>query len=412
MRTSMMSRCTWFATPLLAALLLSTFVALGSPPLAYAKVAGVCSNCHTMHNSQNGAPMNLDGSTKPNPMLTRGDCVGCHANGDNQKISSPDGVSYFPQVYHTDGSDLAGGNFAYIDGHKGGTASANKGHNVVDLFGPDSDPNQDGLPGGIVQSFHQDYIVNDSNLTCAGQNGCHGQRFFDDSMVSGLPSLKGAHHTNTDGQCNPPTDASATVGGSYRFLYGIKGYENSAADINDRWQNKDANTHNEYYGNATPMQLTCNGGGVNTCHGAGGVRPSNQTISGFCATCHGNFHTLSVGNGSDIGSGNSMGIGPSITSPFRRHPTDIVINRLGPASEYAGYTSYSVEAPAGRAALASSMSPTVTPSQDVVTCMSCHMAHGSPYNDMLRWDYSGMLAHSASAAAGGCFTCHTTKDDV
>ncbi|MEW6220091.1 MAG: cytochrome c3 family protein [Thermodesulfobacteriota bacterium] len=382
---------------------------------AGAKVTGICSNCHTMHNSQDANPMTLDDTTTPNPMLTRGGCVGCHATGGGQRVYSPDTVSYFPQVYHNDGAgDLAAGNFGYIDGTKTGegAASANKGHNVIDLFGANSDPNQAGLPGGIVQTGHDGYIVNDGNLTCAGQNGCHGQRYFDASMVSGLPALKGAHHANADGQCNPPADSTATVGGSYRFLYGIKGFENAAGNVLNRWQNIDANTHNEYYGAAQPMTLRCLGGGV-SCHGSGGVRPESQTISGFCATCHGNFHTLKspLSNGSEVGSGNSMGIGPGITSPFRRHPTDVVINRLGASSEYAAYTAYSVEAPPARTSLPGAMSAVVAPEQDAVTCLSCHMAHASPYEDMLRWDYSGMIAHSAGAAAGGCFTCHTTKDD-
>ncbi len=415
MKTSKIVLCKRLSTPILPALLLSTLVVVGPAPPTQASITGACSNCHTMHNSQDGAPMTVNKSTTPNQMLTKGTCVGCHASGQTQKIYNPDSTTYWPQVYHTDASgDLAGGNFAYLNGTKTGGPGplANKGHNVTDLFGPNSDPNQDGLPGGIVQTFHDGYIVNDSNLTCAGQNGCHGQRFFDGSGASGLVSLKGAHHANTEGQCNPPNSSAATVGGSYRFLYAIKGYENMAGNLLDRWQNKNANTHNEYYGTAIPMKLSCNGGGELSCHGAGGVRPDNQTISGFCATCHGNFHTLSVGDGSDVGSGNSMGIGATITSPFRRHPTDIVINRLGSSSEYAAYTAYSVEAPPGRATLVGSMSPTVDPEEDVVTCISCHMVHGSPYNDMLRWDYTGMEAHSPSAVAGGCFTCHTLKDNV
>ncbi|MCJ7615472.1 MAG: hypothetical protein MUO43_02930, partial [Desulfobacterales bacterium] len=45
-----------------------------------AKVTGLCSNCHTMHNSQGGAPMADYGpSSGVNPCLTLGDCIGCHA---------------------------------------------------------------------------------------------------------------------------------------------------------------------------------------------------------------------------------------------------------------------------------------------------------------------------------------------
>jgi len=40
-----------------------------------AEVSGVCSNCHTMHNSQGGIPMNYNGSDIPNQRLLRGDAV-------------------------------------------------------------------------------------------------------------------------------------------------------------------------------------------------------------------------------------------------------------------------------------------------------------------------------------------------
>ncbi|RLD97852.1 MAG: hypothetical protein DRI91_04390, partial [Aquificota bacterium] len=47
--------------------------------ISMAKVTGVCSNCHTMHNSQGGSVMAFDGSG-PYRALTRGDCIGCHGN--------------------------------------------------------------------------------------------------------------------------------------------------------------------------------------------------------------------------------------------------------------------------------------------------------------------------------------------
>ncbi len=50
-------------------------------------------------------------------------------------------------------------------------------------------------------------------------------------------------------------------------------------------------------------------------------------------------------------------------------------------------------------------------SSPIVTCLSCHRAHGSPYADLLRWDYDTMIAGNAGDATGkGCFVCHTTKD--
>ena len=34
--------------------------------------------------------------------------------------------------------------------------------------------------------------------------------------------------------------------------------------------------------------------------------------------------------------------------------------------------------------------------------------NGSPYDDMIRWDYSSM---NAGGGSGGCFICYTGKND-
>lgn len=368
-------------------LLVAVFFFLPVLPVK-AKMSGICSNCHTMHNSQNGASMAIGSSTGTKEFLLRGTCIGCHAQGTGQKIVNMDG-SQVPQVFHTDASgDLAAGNYAYILGGKGGTPADSHGHNVVDLGKQESVLY--GPPGGIVLFGHDDgFNVNNTNLTCAGTNGCHGVRYSTQGPTS-QQALRGAHHNNVDGQC----DLATTVANSYRFLRGVKGYENQT----DKWQNTSATSHNEYYGTTSPVQLSCS---TRHCHEQpDSVTPPTNTISGFCGTCHGNFHTLKTSTSSGIGTVNS--------SPFVRHPNDIVIKNSG---EYQYYTSYDVTAPVGRTTVPSGPSGTVTPGSDVVTCLSCHMAHASPYPDMLRWDYTQMVAGTTGAGAGkGCFVCHTLKD--
>ncbi|MBW2636351.1 MAG: hypothetical protein JRC86_02285 [Deltaproteobacteria bacterium] len=376
-----------------AVLISALFFVLLIPGNSSAKVTGPCANCHTMHNSQAGSPMveygagETWGSTEPQPALLRGTCLGCHGQGGSSKIVTIGG-SDIPQVYHTDTDDLAAGNFAYILGAKGSGASDAKGHNVIDIV--NADGVLDGPPGAINQSFHDELIVNDGNLTCAGDNGCHGYRYGDKG--TGLPGIKGSHHGNVDGKCDTADD----VPNSYRLLLGVKGLENTT----DKWQNITAGSHNEYYGTTTPPVLGC-GGGEESCHIAGGVGPPNNTISGFCGTCHGNFHTL-TGSGME----DWEGIGRSTTSPFQRHPSDIVLKGSG---EYAGYTIYSIEAPIARTTVPDSASSGVSPGTDVVTCLSCHVAHASDYPDLLRWDYSAMNAGGGGGDTG-CFTCHTQKN--
>jgi hypothetical protein len=360
---------------------------------SYAKITGPCVNCHTMHASQNGTSGGIayGGSSLPQPALTRGTCFGCHGQGTANKIVTIGG-SDIPQVYHTDGyGDLAGGNFAYILGAKGSGASDAKGHNIIELNNEDDVLN--GPPGPINQFFH-DQIVLDTNLTCAGENGCHGTNRITGSG-SGITAVKGAHHNNVDGKC----DTANTVANSYRFLCGVKGLENTGTY---KWQNYNANNHNEYFGVTTPLILGCGGGEI-SCHGGPCPTSSpNGSISAFCGTCHGLFHTL-TGPGME----NWEGIGRTTSSPFQRHPTDIVLPASG---EYSAYTNYSVEAPIGRASVPDAMSSIVTPGIDVVTCLSCHGAHGTNYSDILRWDYSTMVA--GGGGSGGCFTCHTQKNQT
>jgi len=345
---------------------------------------GPCVNCHTMHNSQNGTAMATYGAdgkpwkgTGPYGALVRGDCLGCHGIGTSKIVTI--GGSDIPQVYHTDATDLAGGNFAYITGAKSRvTADQNTaGHNVKDVGINDSNLN---TPPGLLPEGGHDEIINDTNLTCAGYIGCHGKRNMEDSNATGIPKLKGAHHNNVDGKC----ETADTVANSYRFLLGVKGLENTGTY---KWQNYNATNHNEYFGAITPDAASCS----NNCHPTGTAQPPNHTISGFCATCHGQFHDVT-----EIG---------GTSSPFTRHPTDIVF--LPASGEYTAYTTYSIEAPVARQTVFDSISSTVQPGTDVVMCLSCHAAHATPYADILKWDYSTMIA--GGGGSGGCFTCHTQK---
>jgi hypothetical protein len=318
------------------------------------------------------------GGSGPNSCLTRGTCLGCHGQGGASKIVTIGG-SQIPQVSHTDSTDLAGGNFGHI-----GTGGDDRGHNVIELGNVDGV--LDGPPGPINQ-FSHDSLVTDANLTCAGYKGCHGNRYF--STYAGVEGIKGAHHGNVDGVCDDPT----TVAKSYRFLYGVKGLENTT----DKWQNKDATSHNEYYGATTPLVLGCGGGEV-SCHDG----TPNNSVSGFCGSCHGNFHTLT-----GAGMGSTEGIGSSTSSPFQRHPTDIVIKDSG---EYAvANRTFNADAPVGRTTVPASVITAAT-ANDVITCLSCHAAHATNYPDLLRWNYDDMNAGGGGADTG-CFTCHTQKND-
>ena len=351
---------------------------------AIAVITGQCSNCHTMHNSQNGVTeveIYSDGSLNQTDntaqsQLLKASCIACHTGASSETGATNSHGA--PIVLHTsaslkDGNNqggnhtLAGGDFYWVADKLGATDS--KGHNVVGINGVDKAIDQtppgwdaDATPGILGDGKIAESGWN-SQLTCAGTYGCHG----DHSEADPDAAISGAHHSNTGGTSTQASNPS-TIGDSYRFLGGINGLEDS------EWNFSETDSqHNEYYG-AVNADYT-----------------DKRTISYSCAQCHGNFHK-------DDGTGTS--------SPWIRHPTDIVLPGDG---EYSAYTTYSVEAPVARPTVYEQGSSTVTPGTDIVTCLSCHRAHGSPEPDLLRWAYSEMQAGEVSNDTG-CFTCHTTKN--
>jgi predicted CXXCH cytochrome family protein len=370
-------------------------------------VTGQCSNCHTMHDSQGGSDQ---GSSGAQSQLLLASCAACHTTSGTGQTTSRGA----PAVLHSSGTASgsqgagetnAGGDFYWVIN----TGDA-YGHNVADISGLSSDSTIGNTPPGwdyeATKSAFSGYsfgqITGGDNaswstqLTCAGTFGCHGNH----SSTNSLQAISGAHHNNANtggGITATSASTASTTANSYRFLAGIKGLE----DANWNWS-ETASTHNEYYGqNDTATERDDD---------STDVYSNTDTISFFCAECHGNFH-------SRIDADATFG------SPWVRHPTDIVLPNSGEFDDYnsdngdntAG--SYSLSVPVARGAVptnAQGSSSTVTPGDSttrtgaIVMCLSCHRAHGSPYADMLRFDYANVTVGSGNTT--GCFVCHTDKN--
>jgi hypothetical protein len=82
-------------------------------------VSGPCSNCHTMHNSQNGSAVDSDG---PSSHLLTTSCVGCHSHATDTIVvvgetRIPIVFTHSKPTYPATGSPtstLAGGNFFWV----------------------------------------------------------------------------------------------------------------------------------------------------------------------------------------------------------------------------------------------------------------------------------------------------------
>ena len=331
-----------------------------------AQVTGQCVNCHTMHNSQGGASMSATSTVYRS--LTKGDCVGCHTGGATDLTDNN-----IPKVNHTaaPAATLAGGSFFWAQ-----TVDA-KGHNVKGVSSVD----------GVLGNTPPGGAALGSQLTCAGTTGCHGDRAQGDEYAA----LSGSHHAppQNSGGVAGAVDGSNLVN-SYRFLNGTKGIE--AAD----WEKTvSAAAHNQYYGVARTTDAAV-----------------AQPISALCGQCHGAFHASSAAHAA-----NDVGISYSnnMTSPWVRHPTDFDMFTVK-AKEYGDYggngvNAYVPQAPVASNSIAAVKSTVLQTAGDaIVTCISCHRAHGSDQADLLRWDYTAMTAHASAGGNVGCFACHTTKD--
>ena len=348
---------------LFVALVILLAAAVSTPSQARVSKEQKCSVCHTMHNSQGGSSMAMTlesdfsgwaEDTSANPSLLVYSCIGCHTNIDNADTIVGSTPKLFPMVFNvseptgssTATTPLAGGNFHYILDVGSGDA---KGHNVADIKGEDGTLGRI-PPGGSQMS---------SQLRCAGQYGCHGDR----SESAQIDAMKKTHHKDDSGGIT-----GASAGLSYRFLDGMLGKEDGD------WEQDDVNTsHNEYKGSTDFTTAS--------------------TMSYFCARCHGNFH-------SDAGTGTA--------SPWLRHPTDAVLKNSG---EYTGYTAYSLTAPVARPDPNIATAHIVTPGTDIIMCLSCHRTHASPYSKMMRWDYRGEgVGATLADTLTGCVVCHTSKN--
>jgi len=348
------------------------------PAASWASVKGACVNCHTMHNSQNGAEIYTESAKRGGPgyNLLNTTCIGCHSSTGGSP-TKPLGESTIPIVYNTvePAQMTAGGNFYYVQ-HNGD----NYGHNVITV-----DQTLSSAPGS-----------SETGVGC-GFGGCHASL----ASIRLGPGYDWFHYPIQGNGCigchvprhHAPDQAPGGVvkeeNGCYRFLGrpawvwnipphssrpGVEGIEDPDWELTVGQAD-----HNEYRDADKPAAP----------YSPGSANPMG--ISDFCAGCHRDYHSWDLQNRNR-----------DATGSWLRHPAgDTEIPNRG---EYAAHTAYNPQTPVSRPVV-SIVSGTVTPGVDRVMCLSCHRAHGSPYPDMLRWDYENMAKET------GCYVCHTAKDD-
>lgn len=340
---------------------------------------GQCSICHTMHNSEEGLAVAFTlnptsgakvASELPFGNLLKTQCVGCHSNVSADTIVEFGDLD-IPIVFNiaepayppvgTSISTLAGGNFHWMI--ENGDAY---GHNVFGISDQDSRFSLDPVPGGVVRSAPE--CANSCHSTLAtAQTGCEGCHVVE-------------HHSGSTNRLAGMDD------GWYRFLGSVMqradGLEPSQEGVvgieSPDWEQDPSLSHNTYQGAPLPF----------TNYLASG------SIDQKCTGCHGGFHTETVADATWI-----------------RHPVSVAIPDSG---EFVNMTTYDPLAPVSRQnlSLLDVDFSDINRGSDMVSCISCHRPHGSPYPAMMRWgyrDWPGTDAHTDEPAVNGCAVCHTSK---
>lgn len=220
------------------------------PAVAFAGVTGVCSNCHTMHASQNG-----QASTAQNTLLKAGaDCVACHAIAGVENGTNGRGTDTIkaPQV---DGTGLAG---TYVNnaGFFDNAADDNTHHNVVGIGSASGHGDSNMINAGATVAPGGTFSLGTLAAPVLACNSCHGG--------------SGAHH--------------GTTPSSYRILTNNAGgaainiATSAQTDFGAAAGPADEGTRSEVAYDATNANL-------------------------FCAGCHGGFH----------GNANQQGAAPAGT---------------------------------------------------------------------------------------------------
>ena len=327
-----------------------------------ARVDGPCSICHTMHNSQDEKSMIYDNdpSEEPFPHLLRGSCIGCHTGYNKSGNDIPYVYAALEPVYpeHV----LAGGSFWWVA--KDGGADDCKGHNVYGLS--DRDGNLTKAPGKWIG--------------CSTDNSCHVTLAEKQTSIPSFGSGCGGCHLAPAHHADDSDTVVGEAGGWFRYCsghevgQGVIGIEAPGWDLHPSPE-----THNEYLGKEARLDRKQ------------GFADIGNTMTAFCCGCHGGFHKEN-----DSGT-------------WIRHPSDGIIPVSG---EYEDFSSYDPRVPIARPSLDGWTGPDVQVyrGKDMVMCLSCHRAHGSPFPDILRWNYDLQVAGGGIEKDYGCFKCHSEKD--
>jgi hypothetical protein len=399
------------------AVLVALLMAMGITTQAQAFHSGgvaECEGCHSMHNSFEGST-NVTGRTfaqgtgiyllKANDQS--GACLNCHNAADVAPSSyhiSTNGVTPYDStspVEMTPGGDFAWlkktmtflvrGNTTTNDGER-------HGHNIKAIdFGYDPDVLLTAAPGGSYPA---------ANLACSSCHDPHGRYRRDINGNIGTPDGgSGTTHVNLpifnsgsyNSSANPTSYAAVGV---YRILGG-EGYQPKSL------------SGSYAFANSVPSAVVASTYNRSEATDQTGIAYGNN-MSEWCANCHTGMLQGSYTSGM-AGLRHPAGNGAKLTGDIVANynayvssgiMTNVTANKafstlapfeLGSGDYTTAATGLKAQAVTGTGGASNHAAATTDGN---VACLSCHRAHATAFESMIRWNYAGNEFMTAADSAG------------
>ena len=395
-----------------------------------------CEGCHSMHNSfENSANVTGMAQFSSGPYLLKaqdqsGACLNCHdsadAAGAGYHISTHGSFGVGTTAAPVEGKP--GGDFAWLKMTMTGkvrgspfTADGDRhGHNIVAVdFGYSADKIQTVAPGGSYPA---------SALACSSCHDPHGRyrRLANGTQVApgvgqnnaGLNLLpifgSGSYGngTGTQGGAAYPA-AGQSAAGVYRILGGV-GYQPKSLAGSFGFANPapDAVAPSSYDKGFNPALLT--GGETSNSD------PTKQVVvaygkgmSEWCANCH----TAMLENSYTSGmkglvhpAGNSSKITATIAANYNAYVTSgVFTNVAGSYSNLAAFENGSNDYVALKAFVTA---PSAADTTKNVACVSCHRAHASGFDSMVRFYLGNEFMTVSDASGAALYDSSTTENKI
>jgi hypothetical protein len=387
------------------AVLVAALMAMGIAGQAQAFHSGgvaECEGCHSMHNSFEGSP-NVTGRSFGQGtgiyLLKAGDqsgsCLNCHQAADTAPSSYH--ISTANVNPYDSGSPVEmtpGGDFAWLKktmtfvvrGNTTTNDGARHGHNIIAAdFGYVEDDLLTVAPGGTYPR---------ESLGCHSCHDPHGRyrRFADNSYgTTGLPIFNAGSYNNS---ANPTAQGAV---GAYRILggngYQPKSLTGSFGFTSDPMDVVVASTYNR--SEATDQTGIFYG----------------SNVSEWCANCH----TAMLSNGYTSGmaglrhpAGNGAPLGTTISANYNAYVSSGIMTNTNSAKAFSTLAPIATDTkdrvtimkPQAVTGTGGNSNHGIAASTDLVSCLSCHRAHATAFESMIRWNYAGNEFMTAADSAG------------